>query len=84
MGQKDGEKWTAAVDLNPWGQILGVTNPWGHTNPWGQVLNYQISNQLNNQTHARVMQLEMLGQFRHGVGTGGKGGLNCGVAVVGV
>ena len=50
----------------------------------GQVLNYQISNQLHNPTHARVVHLKMLGQLRHGVGAGGKGGLNCGVAVVAV
>ena len=50
----------------------------------GQVLNYEISNQFHNPTHARVVQLEMLGQLRHGVAAGGKGGLNRGVAVVGV
>ena len=44
----------------------------------------QTLNQLHNPTHAGIVQLEMLGQLRHGVGAGGKGGLNCGVAVVGV
>ncbi len=48
------------------------------------ILNYQVSNQLHNPTHARVVHLEMLGQLRHGVASGGKGGMNCGVAAVGV
>ena len=44
----------------------------------------QKNHGVRSSTHARVVQFEMPGQLRRGVGTGGKGRLNGGVTVVGV